>query len=383
MHQVDMNIVACVRAALTGEETDFDITKCFSSAYRHGVLNLLYYGFLRSKSKDQLDDQLIKKLKQASVSGILREIAQTKIVDELMRRFEASKIRCVTLKGAAIKNLYPKPELRGMSDIDILIDASMAPVVRNHLQELGCEVLNFDQGTTDLYCTKEGIVLEIKRTLTDEAINENARRFLEELIYRAEPIEDHQYVCRLPNEDHYAYILHHIVKHFINGGVGIRPIMDVWICRNKMQLDETRLAVLLEELELTKFAETVEHLAFSWFGDTKANALDSEIGAYVVSSGSFGTEERRVLGRMQSKTDGKRVFYIFRRLFPTYQSMCASFPVLKKMKILLPFFWIWRMIYAGIFRRGKLRAEIETVSKANEEALQQRIDFFRRCGLNY
>lgn len=382
MDETNKNLISCIRAALGGECVDFDVRECIPLAYRHGVLNLLYYAIAQSEA-NQTPNEVKEELKRQTIGSVFRETLQQQKIEEIYKCFEASKIRCVALKGIVIKSLYPKREMRYMSDLDVLIDETKAELARDHMLELGCSVLKYGRGDTDAYFTPQGLNFEIKKTLADESFNEPTKRFLENILSCAEPMDGFDYICELPNEEHYAYILCHIVKHLLNGGVGIRPIMDVWICKNHMQLDQERLTRLLEELKLTEFAETVEHLASVWFGDAEPTPIDDELGGYILCSGSFGTEEHRVADRMLSGKSGKSKFsYMWKRFFLPYSTMRRYYPVLNRWAILLPAFWIWRAIYAVLFRRGKLRKELGAVGDANRQLLQGRLDFYRRCGIN-
>ncbi len=384
MDKINTDLISCIRAALYGQAIDCDVAKCIPAAYAHGVINLLYYAAMKLPVGNRPNSEVLSMLKHRAYAGVLRETLQSKVLEELYRRFESSQIRCVALKGAVLKELYPKPELRHMSDIDILIDAAKASEVRKHFEEMGCEVLKFDiQGNTDQYLTREGLNFEIKKTLSNESFNMQTHKFTQDLLLYARPLPGYDYICRLPNEEHYAYILCHIVKHLIDGGVGVRPIMDVWICKNKMEMDRPKLSRLLKKLKLEKFAENVEHLASVWFGEAEETPLDTELGRYILGSGAFGTQEQRVTDRILTKTSNKSVVkYIFRRVFPPFRAMRNYFPVLQKIPVLLPFYWIWRIIYAGIFRRKKLSNEIRTVTDIDAEKLQNKAEFYKRCGIN-
>ena len=383
MEETNKILISCIRAALRGESVDCDVEKCISLAYRHGVLNLLYYAIAKSDSNQATSENVKESLKRQTIGAVVREAIQQQKLEEIYRRFEASKIRCVALKGSVIKSLYPKREMRYMSDLDILIDATKADIAHGHMLEMGCTAVNYNCGDTDAYRCAQGLNFEIKRTLAPEHFNERTKLFLENILSYAQPMEGYRYVCALPNEEHYAYILCHIVKHMLNGGVGVRPIMDVWICKKQMQFDSEKLAQLLEKLKLRELANRVEHLADVWFGDAAATPMDDELGEYILSSGSFGTEEHRVADRMIKGEHGKSKFtYMWSRFFLPYSTMRNYYPVLRKWAILLPLFWIWRAIYALLFRRSKLKEEVGAVSDTNKELLQNRLDFYRRCGIN-
>ena len=384
MKQENKDLISCLRAAFLGEKVDCKVADCVSLAQQHGVLHLLYYAVAQSKPENKPDEELCAALKRKAYGALIREATQQRMLEELYSRFEASQIRCTALKGIVLKNLYPKPEFRFMSDIDILIDPRDAEAVRQHFEEMGCYVLTFDQSDTDLYLSPEGLNFEVKRTLRFESFNKTSELFLDKLLSFAVPIPGYSYVSALPNEEHYAYIICHMVKHMLDGGVGVRPVMDLWVCKNHMKLDENKKNELLRELKLTKFAEEAEHLADVWFGNEEERPFDAELGEYILSSGSFGSAENRVVDRIIHSKKGKgRIAYVLGRLFLPYRSMCYYFPVLQKWPVLLPVFWFWRMIRAAFCRRGKLSEELSAVSEANGERLSQRLSFYQRCGIDF
>ena len=381
MEDTNKALISCIRAALSGEHVACDMEKCMPLAFRHGVTNLLYYAIAKEPSESVAPYKT--NLKQQAYAAVLREVAQQAALEELYRRFEASKIRCVALKGIVLKHLYPKREMRYMSDIDILIDPANAAAAYEHLKQMGWTEVNYETGDTDSYRSPGGLNLEIKKDLKPEAYNPKTEAFLGQILALSKPMEGFEYVCSLPNEEHYAYLLCHIVKHMLNGGVGIRPIMDIWICKNHMPLDQAKLTSLLEKLQLTTLAQTIEHLASVWFDDAEMTPIDDELGDYIVNSGAFGTEEHRVADRMLVGEESRNKFvYMWSRFFLPYRTMRNRYPTLRKLPILLPFFWIWRMIYALLFRGGKLKEEVGAVGEANQQLLQDRLDFYNRCGIN-
>jgi hypothetical protein len=64
-----------------------------------------------------------KKLKSKSyvIQSVMKSLAQVNCIKELEQRFEEVGIYHQVLKGAVLKELYPSPELREMSDIDVMI----------------------------------------------------------------------------------------------------------------------------------------------------------------------------------------------------------------------------------------------------------------------
>lgn len=360
---------------------DPDYEKIVHLAQCHGVLNMLGDAIAKLPISLRPEESILKYLKKAAFSAAVRSNIQGEELEVLKDIFRNNGIAAILLKGAVLKDLYLQSEHRHMSDIDILIGQGQGELINRILCNLGWTCLRFDNGSTDIYISDSGMKYEIHRDVSDEGFNEPTVVFLENLVTHAE--------CRtagfanLPYEEHYAYILCHFVKHLLNGGIGVRQVMDIYLCRKKWEFDEEKLNRLLAELELTEFAATIERLANHWFGNGEGDSVTEELGEYILGSGVFGKEEQKVADRMlKEEKKQSKLSYVWSRLFPSYKTMCFYYPVLKKWSILLPVFWVWRMIYALIFRRDKLKREVTTVSETDREAVRQRAAFYQRCGLN-
>ena len=363
--------------------TQIDYFDILCQANKHGVANMLYYS-LQSIPKDlQPDPQIKRLLKERMFAATTRDAFQDKELNAVIEQLERKEIHFLLLKGCVMKHSYPDPAMRYMSDTDILIEGNRGEKVKEILEQLGFKNRRFSVDSTDLYSSPIGMNYEVHRSLEHEGFSLSCQLFLKGLFNIAKPVEGRQYMLELPKEEHYAYILCHFVKHLLNGGIGVRQVMDVYICRKNWCFDEEKLKKRLEQLELSAFAETLERLANSWFGDAEGNAVTEELGEYILGSGVFGKEEQKVADRMlKKKKHRNKLSYAFARLFPGYQTMSAYYPVLKKIPVLLPVFWVWRMIYALIFRSRKLRTEISTLNDTDQSTLDERAAFYQRCGLN-
>lgn len=384
MNSQEAMLISLVRAVLKSEEfvcTPEELFSCFSLAHEHGVSNLLYYAIERMPRVNRPDATQCGTLKRVAFAASAREALQQKNIEAVLNLFEQEKLFALPLKGALLKQLYPKPELRFMSDIDLLVDPKQAELIQACMHRLGFRTVKYNAGDTDIYVSPEGLNFELHRNLSNEGINNTTGRFLSELLDDASPKEDCTYIRRLSPEKHYAYVLCHIAKHLMNGGIGIRPIMDVWVYRHFMKFDSAAANGLLMQLELDRFAAAIEHLSEVWFGDAEPTDLDGELGTYIIRSGSFGTDERRVADRMLKKNMTSRSAYLVSRLLPNYETMCRYYPSLKKCPPLLPLFWVRRWFAAMFQRRRKLSTEIDAVSATDRRVLQQRINFYERCGL--
>lgn len=384
MEQQEQNLIRLLRLALTGDgqpPEEPDNAALVALAQRHQVSNLLYMGFRALPEAQRPEARWEQAMKQAAFLATAREAVQQQEMEVLLPALHTAGLRALPLKGYYLKRLYPRPELRFMSDIDLLIGPEQAEKVRACLEQQGFRCDRFGNGDVDLYSGPTGMRYELHRSLTGEAFNEEGERFLASLW---EYVEDPAAVSpALIPEAHYAYVLLHLIKHLVDGGAGIRAVMDVWACRRGWPMDSRRLEGLLERLKLRRFAGAVEALAEAWFGDGESGPLEEELGSYLLGSGAFGTDAQRVTDRMlRQEGDGGRVRYLFRRLFPPFSLMSFYFPVLKRVPVLLPFFWLWRMARALLFRRRKLGEELSAFGDAGPEAVRSRAGFYRRCGLD-
>lgn len=90
--------------------------------------------------------------------------------------------------------------------------------------------------------------------------------------------------------------------------------------------------------------------------------------AYYLGATTYGNLFNWTLHRMQefqpdgepltTKTKGK---YIISRMFPNMEWCRRYVPVVYKFPVLLPFYWVWRLIYKGITKRRKVTQEIKAI----------------------
>lgn len=385
MDKQQKNFIGLLSAAIGGKPfvpDAPDYPGIIALAQYHGVTNLLSYAIAPLPKELQPEEALKKYLKRHSYASTTREVLQEKEFLLIREAFSKESIRALPLKGAVIKHLYPRPEMRHMSDVDLLISPEDRLQVRGCLEQLGFRAERFGLGDTDDYFGPNGIKYELHHDLSEESFNNKSCSFVSGLLALSEG-DPKQGFLTLSNEAHYVYVLCHFIKHFLNGGIGVRQVMDVYLCRREWSFDEPRLQQLLKDLELGIFAENLEQLASHWFNGGEENEITRELGDYIMGSGVFGREDQKVADRLLKGENGKnRRTYLRTRLFPSYKTMCFYYPSLKKLPILLPFYWVWRILYALLFRRGKLRNELATVGETDQSALHRRASFYQRCGLN-
>lgn len=359
-----------------------DFPMCFHQASAHGVANMLYFSLKNIPEKLRPDAKMQKMLKELAYGGITRDAIQDREMEELQEHFEGRKLLMLPVKGYVIKHLYPEAGMRFMSDTDILIRKDQSDSVRKVFEELGYQSGGSDEkGITDFYISPAGMHYEVHKNLEPEGARPEDRAFLKQLLSFGIPVDGKQYILRLPEEEHYVYLLCHFIKHFLGKGIGVRQVMDIYLCRKKWKLDENRLNDLLDTLNLHTFAIHLEHLADFWFETGKPDDVTLRMGAYIFSSGVFGKIENWVPNHMLKVREQKKN-YTVERLFPSYDSMCSYYPSLRKFPVLLPVCWCRRIFHAVFYRRKDLAAELSAAKKTDRKVLRQQALFYQDCGLN-
>ncbi len=382
---MEKQLIPLLAAIISGSSQGIDGLNPYESlpsAQAHGVANMLYYALPLLPPEQQPQAAQKRVLKELSYVAAAREAIQQRELEALFARFEAEKITVLPLKGCIIKYLYPKPEMRNMSDIDLLIDPRQAAQIKTVMDELGYDTYYYEQGDTDVYISPARMNYEIHRSLRNGGFNASSRSFLGALVSYATPKRGYEYVLELPYEEHYAYLLCHFVDHLICGGIGVRQVMDIFLCRHRWSLEPNRLDALLGSLELKEFAATLERMADCWFGGGQGDRVTEELGTYIFGSGVFGTNTQRVADLMlRNQGTANRFAYVLKRLFLPADIMKKYFPSLKKAPFLLPFYWIFRILRGVFCRNRKLSEEMNTVIHTTDETLNERVAFYRRCGL--
>ena len=375
MSQQD-NLIALLRASLQEDFRPALQDACYEEllllAGQQALTALLY----PAVKKQPLPSQLLKLYKEAAYSAATREALQNRELAQFFAHCEEAEIPVLPLKGCVIKDLYPQPALREMSDVDLLIPPKKRRAMAKLMAQMGNRSEPTDCDGTDVYQSPLGLRYEIHLCVKEDGFNPASAEFCCDLWKWAKPRTNSRFVYELSPEAHYAYILCHFVKHLLFGGVGLRQLTDLYLWQKHHPVEGT----LLQVLGLDKLQETVQCLTLHYFEGQPATETAKELGDYLFSSGVYGTEAQRQTDLMLR--NGQGFAYYLHRCFPPYSAMVKYFPFLRYVPVLLPFFWLWRILRAVIFRRSKMKTEIQLLETQTNETLKARVAFYRRCGLS-
>ena len=319
---------------------DTDMDRLFELAVFHQMAGLADYALEDAGIYDQ-------RFLTERAKAVYLESLYDREREALLSRLEEEKIRYLPMKGCLLKEEYPAPGMRQMSDNDILIDASRAEDVRAVMEELGFETNHFGGGHRDDYRKKPVLHFEIHRTLFEADFPGPVfSRYYQDIETRMIPDSEDSQGRHLSEEDFYIYMICHEYKHIAWGGIGLRALLDVYVYLKKyaLTLDWEYIGRETEKLGIRSYERKNRRLAGKVFSKGDVSTLtkdEQDMLTYFVVSGVHGTMDHSIQNEARSM-GVKR--YVFSRIFLPLPLVKENYPFFYKYKILLPVLPLYRLV---------------------------------------
>lgn len=341
---------------------------------------LTYYGLLQCA--EQPDPESMKAWKKDVWQTVIRQtqLEEDRIfLEELM---DEQGIDYLPMKGAFLQTLYPRPEMRQMSDNDILYRLHSCPdkslrgasqkAMMKLMEKAGASSISAD-GVADVYLLGQTSLFEMHREFLgpDQPLYD----YFNQTWARARKEPDRCGEYSLSAEDHYILMLAHSWKHFRSGGCGPREIVDAWQYRQSLGT-EMDSAYVEEQLALTGLGEyeaMLRRLASFIFERTPLSRQDQDLLNYFLGSGTYGTRENTIRNALEGmEKEGKsreqaRRAYLWNRLFPEQGYLETHFPFFARHRWLIGFLLLYRGARAMLVRKDALKEEFRSLNKITEK----------------
>ena len=277
--------------------------------------------------------------------------------EEIKPKLEEAGIWYMPLKGAILKDLYPKFGMREFSDYDILFDASRASDMKNIMEELGFTTVKYGTNNHDIYYKAPVLNFEMHTELMSFVESDRVREYYSHIEDRL--IRDASYERRFAPEDCYIYLIVHQHKHYSRGGTGLRSLMDTYIYLKHEKLDMCYVAAETDKLGIRDYEEINRSLSQHLFDGEKLTPTEQEMLDYILSSGTYGTIKHNIQNKMQKRKWNKlqyalnRFFVPVKKTNPDYSVYARLYPTWYQHKILLlvlPFYRVARAVRSGRFK---------------------------------
>ncbi len=283
----------------------------------------------------------------------------------ILKEADRLGVRYIPLKGVVLCKLYPEPYLREFADNDLFFVPQDEGKIKKIMLSRGYTVKGCGGGVWE-FLKSPVYNFEWHRLLLPE---KNAvGRYFRKAANRTERSEVGK--LRFAAEDDYLYFLAHLQKHYLNSGTGLRSFVDLHLYRKSLSknpsFSKEKFEKTAKETGMSEFEKEMGAFADALFLPEGALPCDRETELYVYSSGTYGLARNAVQHKVRQK--GKTRFY-FEWIFRPYSNMLYEFPILKKVPVLLPVFWLWRGVRL-IFqpqRRKKVRENLDYIKKMDRK----------------
>lgn len=326
---------------------------------------------------DNLPEEHKGVLRGKVMRSLMHTGAQVVELKALEKRFEEKEIACQPMKGARMKFIYPSPEMREMSDVDILIRSDCMDKAAAELLDMGYELAQAIKHH-DIYMKKPHMIVEAHRAMYDKTVDYTQYEYFSNLS-KAVLREGCSYIYDFTTEDFYIYMLAHMGKHFYAKGCGIRNLVDIYVYLQKygQVMDREYLNKEFEVLGLTAFAKHMEKLAGVWLGEEKGSTFYDQVFNYMLDSGIYGKDENGIWNKFcEEKMKDKKVSRFRLKIwywFPPVYYMIEYYPWLEDRHYLLPWAWIVRGVRGLFQKKGVQKRQMLEEIDSNKISVYQNI----------
>ena len=316
-------------------------------------------GVIRSEIKQKFEKQIL--------TAIYRYENINSELETLKTAFEEEKIPFIPLKGSVIRQYYPEPWLRTSCDIDILVhEEDIERAIAFLTNKNGYTLEKKAYHDYSLF-SPAGVHLELHFNLKE------TRDKIDKLLVKAWEYayrrDENSYEYLFTNEFFIYHQLAHASYHFVGGGCGIRPFIDVFLLEKHLKYDKNKLDELLTEGGIKIFSDDFYHLSKVGFAGEKHSEITEKMEIFLLSGGVYGNAENKTASE-QSRNKGK-AGNIFKRIWMPYDHLIILYPDLKGKRILQPFYEIKR--WCKLFKKDIFKKSMREL-KTNTSMSQEKVD---------
>lgn len=376
MTELQKNIISLISAAINSEKPDIsgelNIDEVYSIAKNHQIVPLVYYGLAQLSEQDNSGNFFVDTCKLLAFSE-----KQKEAVNRICSAFEKNNIEYMLLKGSVLKNIYPKPEMRTMSDADILINTKQYDKIKPIMQMLGfaaCKETDHEL----VWLSKNNICIELHKRLIP-SYNKDYYKYFGDGWNKAKKTE-HGY--EMTAENNFIYLFTHFAKHYRDSGAGIKYVVDFYVLRRKYpKINESYIVGELEKLQLLKFYKNIMYLTEVWFNHAPPTEISDFLTDKIFGFGTYGVRKTDRLSeglKLSKKHKYAVLIKLWSLLFPHYDNMCDNYPILKRYGFLLPVIWVIHWFDVLINRKDRIKYQskiLRNMSNDKIKAYQKELNY--------
>lgn len=358
--------------------TDEMLIKLYTTSKKYDIASIIASS-LSKLGKLGLSDDASKAFRKELALSVMRYETMNYDYERICKTFEDEKIQYIPLKGSVIRKFYPEPFMRTSCDIDILVKENDLDRAVNTLVEKLSFTTKGNRDFHDVSVFSESEThLELHFNIMENM--ENVDELLGKVWEYAVPSEDGSCRYEMTNEYLIFHNISHMSYHFVNGGCGIRPFVDLYLLEKNLDYDKAKLSELCEGCSLEKFRIAVENTAKVWLENQPQNELSERIEKHIFSGGLYGNLETG--SAVMQAQQGGHFKYVMSRVFQPYNVIKEKYPVLKKHKWLMPVCQVRRWFFVLSNKRDGIAKHLKAGKNVSKNVIDEKIKLLKDVGLN-
>lgn len=347
----------------------------FRLADYHKVSSIIYLGILgngESLPQKWRDLFFARYQENLKFNGVCDEAEA-----EILTLLDMGAIPCFLLSSFQNRKLYKIEETAGISTLQIITDEESYSLAKGYLINLGYETVETLAGGERM--VRSGIPVELYRCLP--FLTGHYRKNMARLLDDSVVLEPYSSIRIMTPGQEYIFRMARAAYRYVTDELTIREVLDLMLFdrANRDVLNENAIRSRLKEFRVEELSENILRLSYMWFGDKEDQRFaqrPDDMNIYdiledrLLSKGVVNKEtneqaihlkkaiqwevdkERRKDRRKRFREKVSNRLEGFKRnlrwLFPNLGYMSSIYPILEKIPVLLPFFWITRGLRLSI-----------------------------------
>ena len=355
-------------------------------------IKALIYSALNQDSKRQIDNRTLTLWRQDAFYRGLTQRNHLVKTSKVLAEFNKNGLQVICLKGLVVRELYPTPEMRIMSDADILVkNKADLDKARKLIIGIGYE----ETGGTEefrLFNSSGNPSFEIRITLCDSRYYKgNISNWEKNLWDGAMKVKLYDVdTLSLSWEDLTIHLLLQMATYMINSGFGLRQLADIILLVEKKghEINWSSFRSKIKSCGLEKFTLTIfnlcnRHLNMELPKEVKCNSNDyNKYGdmmlEQILNGGAYGNRDLSHIFANQIAIDSddniKKGDITIRHkeiIFPKVEEMSDRYNYAKRYKLLKPIAYIHHL-FAGLFRKEyKMKDKLNFITNGSNVASEK------------
>lgn len=371
-----------------------DWNELINLSRKHKIEGLIYSALNKAELLENIDEDKVKDLKKEVFFTGVTQISNMSKLEKVFNEFSKENVPVIVLKGLVVREYYPQPEQRSMSDADIFVKAKELNKSKKILIDLGYTEVDAEASHHIKYIKSGYPMIELHwHVMKRDGFSDELDLFEDDIWDRTIEVKvKGAKVLSLGYEDLALHLCMHMAAHLAASGFGVRQIADLVLLVEKKGhlIDWTLFINKAEEFGFKKFIIIMFKICNILFSmdipkEMAVYKIDDEemfesLISTIFDGGVYGKKDmasnfaNQVAFNYKGKDSNATIGAIrryFRFIFPSIETMSDKYSYARKIRILTPIAWIHHL-FSGIFRKEyNFTDKIRFLTKGAKESVEK------------